>query len=143
MAALIAYECSVQGALLPNSVVVKKADGTLLEAGKDYELEKDWACVARLAGGRIGADETVLVDYTYRPQRLDRIVRTAEGKLALRTGTPKASNPVLPAAADGEKLLATLWLDGRTERLAPRNLYNTREEVDVLVAGIRRVSQMF
>ena len=127
LAALIAYECSVQGALLPNSVVVKKADGTLLEAGKDYDLEKDWACVARLAGGRIGADETVLVDYTYRPQRLDRIVRTAEGKLALRTGTPKASNPVLPAAADGEKLLATLWLDGRTERLAPRNLYRVQE----------------
>lgn len=124
---LIAYECSVAGALVPESVVVRAADGTVLADGRDYELEKTWAAVARLAGGRIGPSDAVFVDYAYRPQRLDRLVRAEDGRPALRKGVAKASNPVLPALASGDVPLATIWLDGKTTKLEARNFYPVLE----------------
>ncbi len=124
---LIACECSVSGALVPESVVVRAADGSVLAEGRDYELEKDWAAVARLAGGRIGPADAVFVDYAYRPQRLDRLVRAADGRPALRKGVAKASNPVMPALTSGDMPLATIWLDGKTTKLEARNFYPVLE----------------
>lgn len=124
---LVAYECSVSGALVPESVVVRAADGTVLTDGRDYELEKSWAAVARLAGGRIGPSDAVFVDYAYRPQRLDRLVRAADGRPALRQGVAKASNPVLPELKPGDVPLATIWLDGQTTKLDARNFYPVLE----------------
>lgn len=126
--ALVAYECSVAGALAADSVVVRNAAGVALEAGRDYELEAAWGAIARLDGGRIGPGDAVYVDYAYRPQRLDRLVQTAAGAIALRKGAAKASNPVLPALSPGDRPLATVWIDGRTERLAPRNFYPVLEQ---------------
>lgn len=128
LAALIAYECSVQGALRPETLVVRAADGTVFAEGRDYEVEKAWGCVARLAGGRIGAQDAVTADYAYRPQRLDRIVRTADGKIVLRRGAEKASNPELPAGESGDVTRATVWLDGRTVKLEARNVYPVLEQ---------------
>lgn len=121
--ALLAYECSVKGALLPSSVVVKKLDGTVMAVNKDYCLEREWGAISRCPTGRLGEKDAVLIDYAYRPQRLDRLVRTQIGTCVLRTGKPKASNPELPALALGDTPLATVWLDGATTRLTSRNLY--------------------
>ncbi len=126
--ALMACECSVKGALMPESVVVRRLDGTVLAVGKDYELEGEWGCLARLPEGTLGAEEAVRVDYAYRAQRLDRVVRTATGTVVVRRGTPQASNPELPALQAGDIALATIWLNSETRRLQSRNLYRVREQ---------------
>lgn len=135
--ALVAYECSVAGALAAGSVVVRNAAGDVMAPGRDYELEATWGAVARLEGGCIGPADAVFVDYAYRPQRLDRLVRTASGATALRKGAAKASNPVLPALEPGDVPLATVWVDGRTEALSPRNFYPVLEQAfpETPVAG--------
>lgn len=124
---IVAFECAVHGALVPGSLVVKKADGTVLEEGKDFESERTWGAVARLEGGRIGPDETVYADYVYGQQRIDRIVKAADGTFSLRQGTPMAANPVPPAPAAGETPVATVYVDAQTERLTDANVFPVYE----------------
>ena len=125
--AIKAFECTTRSALVPESLKVKKVDGTPLEEGRDFESERTWGTVARLAGGRIGSDETVHVDYVYAKQRIDRIVKLPDGSFALRRGTPAASYPIPPSIGPGEESVATVWTDAQTKKLADRNLFPTYE----------------
>lgn len=52
-AALRAYECSLFGALIPESVSATADDGAPLVRGTDYEVEPDSGAVGRLTGGRL------------------------------------------------------------------------------------------
>ncbi len=125
--AIKAYECTTRFALVPESLRVRKADGTPLVEGKDFESERTWGAVARLDGGRIGSNEAVRVDYVYAKQRIDRIVKCADGSFALRRGKPAASYPIPPAVGSGEESVATVWTDAQTKKLADRNLFPTYE----------------
>ncbi len=125
--AIKAYECTTRFALVPESLRVRKADGTPLVEGRDFESERTWGAVARLEGGRIGSNETVRVDYVYAKQRIDRIVKLADGSFALRCGKPAASYPIPPAVGQGEESVATVWTDAQTKKLADRNLFPTYE----------------
>ena len=55
--------------------------------------------------------------YRYTPQRVDSVVLTSEGKLALRQGKATVATPPLPEVAPGEKLVGNVWILGKTPRL--------------------------
>src|SRR5689334_6862957 len=49
------------GCLVPGSVVVKLADGTTTEAGRDYRIDEKWAALSRIDGGRIASAAAVRI----------------------------------------------------------------------------------
>lgn len=121
-----AEECTISGALLPASLVVKNAPGragTVLMRGRDYDLDPGWGTVWRLPGGNLPVGQRVWMDYTHVPQRLDSVVGTASGQVTLRGGTPHTAMPLPPPLADGEKRLANFYLPGPMNRLEPNHLF--------------------
>ncbi|WP_294506343.1 GDSL-type esterase/lipase family protein [uncultured Victivallis sp.] len=114
---LVAAECSAAGALIPESVVLKGADGTLMERGRDYEIDPVWGTVGRLPGGRIREKDAVSIDYRFRNARLDAVVRREDGTLMIRTGVPAASLPQLPPLRYGEQLLGRIYFAPGTATL--------------------------
>jgi len=122
---LLAMECTVPNALLPQTVVVKSSDlpdAVVYERGQDFGVEETWANVGRIASGRIGENQPVFLDYTYGSRRLDAIVLTADGNIVIRTGIPRANNPVAPALQAGEIRLANIYLKGQPAKLTENNL---------------------
>jgi len=115
-----AEECTIPGALLPASLVVKEAPGaagTALVRGRDYDLDPEWGTVWRLEKGKAPAGRKVWFDYCHVPQRLDSAVWTATGEVVIREGRPHAAMPTPPPLAPGEKRLANFHLPGPMERL--------------------------
>lgn len=127
---LKAQECTSCGLLDPASLKVCAAppDATVFESGKDYQADSAWGTVGRLPKGRIGERQTVLVSYQYTPLRIDAVVLTAAGQIALRPGTPHVAVPQCPAIAAGEKHLGNIWLPGRLEKLTADNLFPLLEQ---------------
>ena len=123
-----ACECTVRHSLVPETLVVRKQDGTVCEAGRDYELESTWGAVARLPGGRIGKDETVLLDYSCRMRRLDLVYLDADGKMKVRRGEPAPVMPVAPSARPGETKVATVWVDPQDKAVTEKNVFYVTEE---------------
>ena len=124
----LACECTARYSLLPETLVVRSSSGTVYEAGRDYELEPTWGAVARLSGGRIGADETVLLDYACRMRRLDLVYRDAEGKVKVRRGEPAPVMPVAPALMAGETKVATVWVDPKDGAPTEKDVFYVTEE---------------
>lgn len=125
-----AEACSVADALDPASLVVRDRQGTGAEAyalGKDYQLEPRWAGFGRVEGGAIAADKPVFASYRYAMMRLDSVVLTADGQLALRKGMPHVATPRPPELAEGETRLGNVWLSGRIDKLAQGNLFPVLE----------------
>jgi hypothetical protein len=120
---VIAAECTVEGALDPESLVVRAIGGAAFQRGVDYDADLAAGTLGRLAGGAIGAEQPVVVSYRYARQRIDSIVRTAEGRVVLKPGTPHVVTPEAPAVAGGESRLANIFVNGRLERLGEENLY--------------------
>jgi hypothetical protein len=123
LAAVRAQECSVRFALDPDSLIVKGGDGRTFARGKDYETEPTWGCVGRLEGGAIGETTPVVARYTYGTMRLDSVVLTADGKIALRKGVPHLSLPVPPTLVSGETRLANVWVTPRLAKLDDAHLF--------------------
>jgi lysophospholipase L1-like esterase len=125
-----AEECSTTGVLLPDSIVVRESESpnsTTYELGKDYQLDPFWGSVGRLEGGRIGEKQPVFIDYIYAQKRLDSVVRTKDGQIALRKGKPHVTTPKPPALPDGDVRLANVFLNGRIEKLTEENLFPITE----------------
>jgi lysophospholipase L1-like esterase len=128
LAGVRAQECSVRYALDPESLKVTDAAGTVTYArGKDYEAELTWGGVGRLEGGAIGPDTPVAVSYAYGTMRLDAVVLTADGKIALRKGAPHVGLPEPAAVAAGETRLANVWVTARLARLTDAQLFPVLE----------------
>lgn len=126
LAGLRASECTVKGALDPASLVL--ADGpmdktTRFVKGKDYEADPDWGTVGRLPGGGIKADRPVYISYQYAKRRLDSVVLTAEGRIALKRGEPQVAMCQAPALAAGERRLANIYISGAIPALKADNLF--------------------
>ncbi len=120
---LIAQECSATGLLRPESVVLRSANGaTVYVLGKDYAMDGLWATVGRLEDSAIAADETVHIDYTYGPARLDSIFINASGQVRLALGTPGLGFAPPPEARADEHAIASVWNPGNTEGLTEENL---------------------
>jgi lysophospholipase L1-like esterase len=121
-----ADECSTTGVLQPDSVVVRESESpnsTTYELGKDYQLDPFWGSVGRLDGGRIAEQQTVFIDYIYVKKRLDSVVKTKDGRRALRKGEPHVTTPKPPVLQDGDVRLANIFFNKRIEKLTEENLF--------------------
>ena len=123
---LKAAECTVKGALDPESLVVcDGADATAVtfEKGKDYNADTEWGGVGRLPEGRIKADRPVFISYKYAKMRIDTVVLGADGKIVLKLGEPHVATPQVPVLAAGETRLANVFISGRLTALTSENLF--------------------
>lgn len=126
LAGVRAAECTVKGALDVTSLVVRVRDGDTAfvgEKGKDYDADLDWGTVGRLPGGRIAADQPVLISYAYAKRRLDSVVLTADGRIVLKQGVPHVATCQPPALAPGERRLANVFIPGRIPALTADELF--------------------
>jgi lysophospholipase L1-like esterase len=111
-----AFECTTRHALDPNSVKVHSAaaaDATVFERGKDYEMDGEWGTLGRLPAGRIAEKQAVFISYQYVKARLDSVVLTKAGELALRQGEPHIATPPLAVLVDGDTRVGNIYVSGR------------------------------
>jgi len=120
-----AQECSIQGALLPETVIVRLTpDGEPLVNGTDYQLDGPNGNVGRLEGGNIPADAPVYITYSYIPMRIDSIFRNADGTLSLAAGTPHVANPEIPALGEGQSRVVNIYFNaGPTAKLTEDQIF--------------------
>jgi lysophospholipase L1-like esterase len=124
--ALRAQETTTPFLLEPGSLVLRAGPGAEAEAfrrGVDYDADLDWGTVGRLPGGGIKEGQPVFATYRYAPLRLDAVVLTREGRLALRRGEPRSAAPLPPPVHPGERHLGNIWLPGRLAKLGPEHLF--------------------
>ena len=131
---LITQECTATGKLVPESVVVRTtADGQPCVLDTDYAIDPFWGTFGRIEGGAIGAEQEVLVDYTYGPDRLDSIVVNEQGQIRLIAGEPSIGAFPPPEPGDGETAVVNIWVPGRTTELSDDNLYPIQPLPEVVV----------
>jgi len=119
-----ACECTVKDALDPKSLVVRDPAGNIMyEQGRDFAADLAWGTVGRLPGGRIAAGQPVCMSYTYVRRRLDSVLLTADGDIALRAGAPQVAMCEAPPLAGGETRLANVFVAGLLSALTPDNLF--------------------
>jgi hypothetical protein len=126
-----AFDTAGRRCLVPGSVQVSDAPGggAVFEPGRDYRLSEDWSQLGRLPGGRIREDQPVWISYRFQRMRLDSLVATAEGALALRHGEEHISVPHPPPLAVGETRLANVWMTGRARAIDDDHLFPITETV--------------
>jgi hypothetical protein len=95
-------------AVVPGSVQVTAADGTVLAEGEHYALDLSRGVVEGIDGGL--GDGPVTVTYRYRLQRLDLVQVDAAGNLSLKRGEPAVVCPALPEADAGCVGLAGVYV---------------------------------
>ena len=113
------HETSSDGMLVADSLrVYTNNTGTPvpLTPAKDYAVDKQWAVIGRLPSGPVREGQAVYASYQFYQSRLDAIVLTRGNKIVVREGAPTNTVAQLPPLAKGDKLLATVWVPGRTTR---------------------------
>ncbi|MFM8578102.1 MAG: hypothetical protein ACKOCN_04785, partial [Planctomycetaceae bacterium] len=126
LARLRAEECSVRGALDPESLIVRDAAGEVgrpFVRGKDYEADLEWGSFGRLPGGGIAADQPDFASDRFGMRRLDSVVLCGDGTMTLKPGHPHVVTCEPPRLAAGEKRLANIFIPGRIDRLDEQCLY--------------------
>ena len=119
----VTQETSAKDSLVPDSVRVTTDDGTPLREGVDFRLDPEWAVLGRLPGGRLSAEQAVRISYRCGWKRLDSVVETPGGTVAVRAGEPHVCAPRSPAPATGERVLARLWIGARLACLDEDRLF--------------------
>ncbi len=104
-----------------------EADSLLFTKGVDYEMDLAWGTFGRLAESRIEMGQAVFASYRHSQQRLDSVVMTAEGKIVLRQGEPRAAAPARPQLKPGDRPLGNIYLSGMTSKLEAANLFPVSE----------------
>ncbi len=123
---VIAAECTVEGLLHPESLVVRDGLGaaaTTFRKGIDYEADLVSGTIGRLPQGAIAPDQPVYIDYRHAKMRIDSAVLSADGRITLNKGTPHTATPEPPALAAGETRLANVFISGRLKALTEDNLF--------------------
>ena len=115
--------CALKFALDPYSVRLRLPDGTEMRRGKDFEFTNDWGTLGRLEGGRISDSQAVLISYRYIPNRLDSVIRSADGKLRLECGVPRSYCPKVPALKAGDTRLLNIFTEAQTDKLTDENIF--------------------
>ena len=113
----------------PETVVVRSANGLPFARDVDYALDPLWGTIGRLEGGSIGADESVLIEYTWGPARLDAIVMNASGQVRLIEGTPGLGFDPPPAPGVGEYAIGSVWNPGNAPDMTAENLLPVEHSV--------------
>lgn len=123
---VIAEECTVEGALDPESLAVRagfEAGATTFRQGIDYEADLASGTVGRLPQGAIGPAQPVSISYRYAAMRIDSAVLSADGRIVLVQGEPHVATPEPPALPPGGTRLANIFLSGRIGALSEENLF--------------------
>ena len=115
--------CALPKALDPYSVRMRLPDGTEMQRGKDFEYTDSWGTLGRVEGGRVSANQEVLISYRYIPNRLDSVIKTADGKLKLVCGKPASFCPKMPALQEGETRLLNIYTEAQTDKLTDENIF--------------------
>ncbi len=115
--------CALKKALDPYSVRLRLPDGTEMRRGKDFDYTDDWGTLGRLDGGRISETQEVLISYRYIPNRLDSVIRSADGKLRLECGVPRSYCPKVPELKPGEARLLNIFTEAQTDKLTDENIF--------------------
>ena len=128
--------CSTRYALDDRSVRMRLRDGTLLERGRDWDMEPEWARFGYLKGGRVVPGKAeVLVSYDYRMMRVDAIVcRKVGGSIEFRTGVDHIASPERPFVSGDEELLGTVFVEPSMRRLDDEHLFPKTEDAPAFVA---------
>jgi lysophospholipase L1-like esterase len=98
------------GCLVPGSVVVKLPNGAVMENGRDYLLDEQWASVGRAKDGRIPDGGLALVSYRVGLRRLDSVVVDARGRASLVRGTPHKATPQPPDIGNDMHRVANVYM---------------------------------
>lgn len=123
---VIAQECTVKGLLDPASLQLRAAaaaDSPRFELGKDFAADLDWGTFGRLPGGKIGENQPVIASYRHGLSRIDSIVRSQQGKIKLRQGTPHPAAPLPASLHEGDTRLTNIFVAGRIARLSSVHLF--------------------
>jgi lysophospholipase L1-like esterase len=105
-----------------------EADAPLFTKGVDYEIDLIWGSFGRLANSRIKPDQAAFASYRHSQMRLDSVVLTADGRIILRQGEPRAAAPAAPQMHAGERHLGNLYLPGPVTKLEPECLFPVLEQ---------------
>ncbi|GHT35131.1 hypothetical protein FACS189427_03770 [Planctomycetales bacterium] len=119
-----AAECSVKGAAILESVVVrseKDGKGKQFNADMDYKVD-DWGGIGRLENSTINEKQPVYITYKFGKMRIDSVINN-KGKLEIRKGESNVSVPKPPVLKDGEKRLANIWLRGDIKFLSDDDVF--------------------
>lgn len=115
-----AQETTSPKLLVPESLVIKD-----LTRGKDYEADLEWGTFGRLTED---SPKTMTVSYKHAQMRLDSVILTADGRIVIRQGEPRAAAPQAPKLSKGERLLGNVYLPGYIAKLTPDHLFPVLEE---------------
>ncbi|MBC7328118.1 hypothetical protein H5T87_08395 [bacterium] len=117
------YHC-LPGCLVPHSVVVKSADGSIVyEEGKDYLVDHTWGAIGRIPQGRIPPNSEVAVSYKYSLQRIDLLQANSRGDLFLKKGKEEKTCPLPPRPDKGYYPVVNIYLPYRTSNLSDELIY--------------------
>ncbi len=118
-----AYECSLTGAFVAESIRVETLTGELLNAEQDYEIDSLWGLIGRLPQGRIAENEAVKISYRYYPSRMDSVFRDRSDTLSVRQGRNALATPEAPVMQEGEERLINIFYSGKCEQLTDEMIY--------------------
>ena len=121
--ALLADECSLSYALVPDSVQIEDKEGRRLINGMDYYCDVIWGAFGRTPDSCIGPEDTVYVSYEYYPYRLDSIVIDADGQCRQKIGIVKGATPLPPELDADEFLIGNIFFDRNRKRLSNDMLF--------------------
>ena len=73
--------------IIPESVIVKDAQGTVFTTGSDFKVHREWGQLLSI-GNKLGTPgkSKVSIEYQYRMQRLDLVQVDASGKICVKPG---------------------------------------------------------
>lgn len=117
---------SIEGCLVPESLVVKADKGpgaARFVEGVDWRADKAWGRVGRLAGGAIGPDTPVFLDYDYSLMRLDTIAVRSDGSVILRAGSEHRMCPQAPHPDMAARPLCNVYVPYHTTELTSDLVY--------------------
>ncbi len=105
-----------------------ESDAAIFTQGVDYEIDLSWGTFGRLADSRIQPDQAVFASYRHAQMRLDAVVLSADGRIVVRQGEPRAAAPVAPQVSAGERHLGNIYLPGFVTKLQPEHLFPILEQ---------------
>lgn len=121
--------CSTKYALDLFSVRLTLLDGTLIERGRDWECEQDWARFGYLPGGRLNErNSKVLISYSVGLMRVDAIVQNRDGRIVLRRGVPRLCTPQIPYVGEDERFLGSIFVEPCMTQLDADHLFPKLED---------------
>lgn len=121
--------CSTKYALDLFSARLTLLDGTLIERGRDWECEQDWARFGYLPGGRLNErNSKVLISYSVGLMRVDAIVQNRDGRIVLRRGVPRLCTPQIPYVGEDERFLGSIFVEPCMTQLDADHLFPKLED---------------